>query len=198
MAQKSPGNWPDRHRGNRPDRQFVGYVEQLRIFPRLPKAVVGGVFRSDPQEIVLLRCTVEEIFLRLWDRHPEDRDTGMPALVGICRGVTDLRIEQIGLRRVVLAICRSIRIKTRVASVNQLLAVNNLKDAGTGHSIGKVHPIVVQAPGVHLMNHFRIAGPGGIGDPFVARTVDPGRIVVTALRRGGRSRAVDQPAPTGE
>src|SRR5271156_4004061 len=157
---------------DRPGRSIIGYVDQKRVFPRLPKAVVGRLFRGDRQQIPFLRFAVEKILLLFWYRHSEDWDSGMAALVGIGRDITDLWIEQVGLGWVVSAIRRSSRDR---ATGQQLLAVNNLKDAVAVDTIGKVHAIFGRPRRIYLVN-----ASGWIGNAFI--TIRPGRIV-TALRR---------------
>src|SRR5438445_13848262 len=99
----------------------------------------------------------------------------MPSIEGIQRDIADLRIQQVGLGRTICAIRRSCGVIGRVASVQELVPIDDLIDAVTAAAIAKVHAILRYARRVHIMSAGR-----WIGDAFVAGSA---RSVVTALLR---------------
>jgi len=92
----------------------------------LAEAVVGGRFRHDDEQILFLRFAVGEVRLLGRHRHAEDRHRAMAAVLSIHGDDSELRIEELGLRRPGRAIGRGGR---QGAAGQQLLPVENLNDA---------------------------------------------------------------------
>ena len=190
-----PGNWPT-------------VIEEIGHIARsLVMSSSCGFFHGCPRQSLVVSSEVtasRSYFCGVPSRKfccdcgigtPKIGIAGMPALVGIRRRVTDLRIQQIRLGRMFAQFPEAFGLKLVLQPVQQLVPVEDLKDAGAADSIGHVYPIYVYTRRVDLVNHFRISGPVGVGHAFVAWTVDARRIVVTALRRGRRTRLLTNQPP---
>src|SRR4029077_8280641 len=162
-----------RRRGDRPGRPLVADVEDERVLPFLRRAVVYGLLGEDHREVELDGRAREEIRLLLRDRHAEDRDEGVRAVLRIEREVADLRIERIRLGGVVGTV---LRVRRGGASREQLLPVEDLRDAVAGAAVADIDAVPGLARGVDVVRAGR-----RIGDAFVA--IGPWR-VGAALRRG--------------